>query len=282
MARSQRTVRSRRVLLQIVVAAVVLAVAAAVVLTVSLRPKPSSHPAPGSSPAAVDVSAAIRSVPASVFDQIGAGTAQTAPTKVDAPALTQGGTPLVLYAGGEFCPFCAAERWPLAVALSRFGTFSGLGQTSSADAPEVYPDTATLSFHGASYASEVLALSAKELSDREHKPLDELTAAEQKVVDGYDAPPYTQQSGTIPFVDIGGGWLIHGAEYDPAVLKGTTHAQIAQALTDPSSPIAQAVIGSANVITVALCDQTGGQPASVCTSSGVTTAAAAMAQQKQQ
>ncbi len=34
------------------------------------------------------------------------------------------GKPEVLFVGAEFCPFCAAERWPLIVALSRFGHFS--------------------------------------------------------------------------------------------------------------------------------------------------------------
>ena len=43
-----------------------------------------------------------------------------------APPLTSDGKPLVVYIGAEYCPFCAAERWPMVVALSRFGTFSGL------------------------------------------------------------------------------------------------------------------------------------------------------------
>jgi hypothetical protein len=60
------------------------------------------------------------------------------------------GKPLVVYIGAEYCPFCAAQRWPLVVALSRFGTFSGLSVTRSAS-EDVFPDTATLSFHSASY-----------------------------------------------------------------------------------------------------------------------------------
>jgi hypothetical protein len=59
----------------------------------------------------------------------------------------------VLYAGAEYCPFCAAERWALATALSRFGTFTNLGTTASAGGQEYAPNTATLSFHGATYTS---------------------------------------------------------------------------------------------------------------------------------
>lgn len=256
-----------------------LAVAGAVVFAVAQTNRQTAAPAATETPAAVDVTQAVGSVPASVFDSVGAGTAKAAPSKIDAPPLTQGPLPEVLYIGGEFCPFCAAERWPLAVALSRFGSFSNLGQITSAPSPEVYPNTATLSFHGASFTSSYLALTAKEIFDQQHNPLDQLTDAEQQNLSTYDAPPYTQTAGSIPFVNIGGGWVISGAQFDPAVLAGKSHAQIAAALSDPGSPIAKAVIGTANVISVALCEQTGGQPVSVCQSSGVQAAATAMGTQ---
>lgn len=31
--------------------------------------------------------------------------------------------PYFLYVGGQFCPFCAAERWSMVKALSNFGTW---------------------------------------------------------------------------------------------------------------------------------------------------------------
>jgi hypothetical protein len=49
--------------------------------------------------------------------------------------------------------------------------------------------------------------------------------------------------------------------------------QIATAMRDPSTTISQAILGSANNITAALCTQTGGKPADVCSSSGVVAAA---------
>jgi hypothetical protein len=44
----------------------------------------------------------------------------------------------------------------MVVALSRFGTFTDLGTTHSSSS-DVYPNTATLSFHGASYRSDYIA-----------------------------------------------------------------------------------------------------------------------------
>ena len=64
-------------------------------------------------------------VPASVLAQVGIGASSPQALKpVTGPALTSGGKPEMLYIGAEWCPYCAAERWAMAVALRRFGTFS--------------------------------------------------------------------------------------------------------------------------------------------------------------
>ena len=238
----------------------------------------------GSTAAPDAVVNAIGGVPAATFDTVGAGTINAAPKAMQgAEAITADGKPRVLYVGAEYCPFCAAERWAVAVALSRFGSFSGLGVTTSAGSPEVYPNTATLSFHGATYTSSVLSFSGYEETTNKRQgssyaPLDRLDAADQKVVDTYNKPPYTQTEGSIPFVDIAGRYVASGAIYTPKVLEGKSRAEIAAALHDPTSPVARAVDGSANVLTAAICEATGGKPADVCTSTGVTTAADALAQ----
>src|SRR5438270_1263439 len=41
--------------------------------------------------------------------------------RVSAP-LRQGRKPVFLFVGAQYCPFCAAERWAVVKALSRFGT----------------------------------------------------------------------------------------------------------------------------------------------------------------
>jgi hypothetical protein len=50
------------------------------------------------------------------------------------------------------------------------------------------------------------------------------------------------------------------------VLSGLSWSTIATDLHNPSSPVAQAVNGTANYITAAICKMTGNQPASACTS----------------
>jgi Domain of unknown function (DUF929) len=215
---------------------------------------------------------AVSSVPAAVLNQIGAGTLSLAPKATTGAALTAGGKPEVLYVGAEYCPYCATERWAVAVALSRFGTFSGLGQTASSPS-DVYPSTATLTFHGATYTSPYLSFTAKEIQSNKvvngtYATLDTLTAAQESLVNTLN------KGGGIPFIDMGGKYVISGATYDPGVLKGKTHAQIAAALSDPTSSIALGADGSANVITAAICASTKNKPTAVCTSAGVMAAAA--------
>jgi hypothetical protein len=55
-----------------------------------------------------------------------------------------------------------------------------------------------------------------------------------------------------------------------------TWSQVAAAMQSPSSPVAQDIDGAANVITAAICKVTNGQPGAVCTSAGVTAAAASL------
>jgi hypothetical protein len=213
----------------------------------------------------------VTGVPAIVLDSVGAGTVKTAPSLLKASALTVGGKPRVLYVGAEYCPYCATERWAMVIALSRFGTFTGLGQTTSSPS-DVYPSTATLTFHGATYTSDYLSFTGKEIESNQvvngaYAPLDSLSAADEALVQKYSP-------GSIPFVDIGGKYLISGAEYDPQLLHGKTPVQIAAALSDPASAIAKGADGTANVITAALCSIIGNQPAAVCTSPGVLAGAA--------
>jgi len=230
---------------------------------------------------------AVTAVPATVLDEVGPGGVQAVPRMVDAPVLTADGKPKVLYVGAEYCPFCAAQRWPVVVALSRFGTWTGLGQTTSAS-DDVYPDTATLSFHGATYTSDYLSFTGVETSGRtkvngQYALLDTLSAADQKTFATYNQPPYINGSaGGIPFLDLGGSYLSAGASLDPQLLAGKSNRQIAAALSDPASPIAQAVDGSANVITAALCEVTGQQPTRVCSAPGVTAAAKTLARGNKQ
>ena len=238
----------------------------------------SSGGGPVSSGPTAKVVNAATTVPPSAFDKVGTGAAQAAPQPIPGNhSLTADGKPKILYVGAEYCPYCATERWAVVAALSRFGTFSDVGTTTSSGT-DVYPNTATLSFHGASYDSKYISFAGYETQDRQHAPLDQLPPEDQRVFRTFDFPPYvpSDSAGSIPFVDLGGKYMIVGASYDPQVLQGKTHLEIAQAMHDPNSDIGKAVDGTANLISGRVCSLTGQKPASVCSSPGVTAAAKAM------
>jgi hypothetical protein len=215
----------------------------------------------------------VTSVPAATLDQVGGGTVTAPPTTISGPALTSGGKPEMLYIGAEYCPYCAAERWGMIVALSRFGTFKGLATIRSAErngagTAEPFPLTATFTFLHASYTSKYLTFtSVEELTNIPDKatggytPLQTPTAAQQALIQKYDAA----NNGAIPFIDYGNKFMSVGASYNPGVLSGLSWTQIANDLSTPSSAVAQGVLGTANYATAAICGLTGDQPATACT-----------------
>ena len=215
---------------------------------------------PPASPATTaQVLATITSLPASEFDQVGLGSATNVLTKVSGTALKgAGGKPLVFYFGAEFCPYCAAERWAIIVALSRFGTFTGL-KTTTSSSTDVFPNTPTFTFHGVTYTSDFVEFQSVEVSDRQQNPLETPTAAQQALISSYD------QADTIPFIDFGNRFALPKPSYMPDVINGMTWEAIATALTNPESSQAQAIVGSANLVTAAICVLTANQPATVCT-----------------
>jgi thiol-disulfide isomerase/thioredoxin len=66
----------------------------------------------------------LQSIPVSTLAAAPTGGVITTPQSVNGSSLTSAGKPEILFIGAEFCPHCAAERWPLYIALSKFGTFS--------------------------------------------------------------------------------------------------------------------------------------------------------------
>ena len=210
---------------------------------------------------AAAIAASVTSVPPATLESVGAGALSNPlqTTGATAPLKAASGKPVVIYVGAEFCPFCASERWSLVVALSRFGTFKGLGLTRSS-ASDVYPNTATFTFRGSSYTSDVIELAPVETQDRDHNPLDTPSALQDASLKRYD------QAGSIPYLSIADRYFEVGSGYPPDVLAGRTWQQIADQMRDPSSSVARAVLANANFITAAICDVTANAPASVCDS----------------
>jgi hypothetical protein len=177
------------------------------------------------------------------------------------------GKPVILYVGAEYCPFCAAQRWGMINALSRFGTFSGVQPITSSE-----DNVPTFSFHGSTYSSQYIDFVGRETGDQNNNPLDSLTAQQQQIFNTYDKPPYTGKdasTGSIPFIDIANQRVSAGAYYEPNVLVGHSYQDIATQLKDPNSDIAKGVIGTANYLTAAICLATNNQPANVCTANPI-------------
>jgi Domain of unknown function (DUF929) len=272
-AEQQRARVRRRLLMAGGSMGIVLAFVAALL---GLRLAHSGQPAPeGQAPVSLAaVASKLGSVPAATFDSVGAGGAAGLKAISGAPGLTADGRPEILYMGGEYCPFCAAERWALAVAVSRFGTLSGLHFIHSSPTDGDIP---TLSFYKSGYRSEYLSFDPVEWYGEAddastpfgHVYLQQPTAQEAALFGKY-------ANGSLPFVDIANRYLVPEAQYDPADLSGLSWAQIAAAMQDPSSQVARDIDGAANILTAALCQVTHGQPGGVCTSAGVRAAAGSL------
>jgi len=250
----KRAEKRRRLLAAIGAVAVVLSVVATLV-TVKLTSTP-VHQAASESAAPAVVMRQVTTVPTALLSRVNPGQVATPLQEVrtSGPPLTINGKLAIVFVSEESCPFCAAERWPLTVALSHFGTWSRLGITKSS-ATDVYPDTATFSFRAARYRSAELTLRTTELTDNAGHPLQAQTPLDAKLIATYDVPPYVNsvyQSGAVPFLDIGNQYILAGAQYDPQLLAGLSAAQIAGQLSNPSSPVAEAVDGAARVIVAAI------------------------------
>jgi hypothetical protein len=253
-AARKRAEARRRLLAAIGAVTAVLAVVVALV-AIKLTSAP-ARPVATESAASSVIVRQVTTVPAAVLTGVSPGQVITPLQAVQGsgPPLTIGGKPVIVFVSEESCPFCAAERWSLAVALSHFGTWSHLGSTTSS-ATDVYPGTATLSFRAAVYRSTELTLRTTELTDNAGRPLQAQTALDTRLIGAFDVPPYVNsadQSGAVPFLDIANRYILAGAQYSPQVLAGLSAAQIASQLANPSSPVAQAIDGSARVIVAAI------------------------------
>ncbi len=211
------------------------------------------------------------------FSVAGGGTAPYT-VATSTPTLDLGGKPALVFVGAEFCPYCAALRWSLIIALSRFGTFSGLTYMTSS-ATDVYPNTHTFSFLKSHYASPYLTFLSDEIegnvagSNGQYPLLQPPTQLEAQLLSQYDTAPYVQAttSGGVPFVDVANRFIWGGSVYDPGLLAGLTWSQIAQQLSSPgSTQVSVAIMSNANLFTAGICKADGQQPGSVCQLPGIT------------
>ena len=268
----------------IVIAAISLVVIVAVVATLVLvklnRTTASTNAA--SSLASPAVVKAVTGVPNSALAAASVPTGSIAmPYKVTGGAsFTSGGKPVVLYMGADYCPYCAAERWPLVIALSKFGTFSNLHTTSSSST-DVYPNTQTFSFYGSHYSSPYIDFQSVEMqtnipSNGSYTTLQTPTALQNQLFSKYDQPPYAATATGIPFIDFANKYIVSGPSYSPSLLSGLSRASIAGSLTITGTVTNQAILPSANLIIATICKIDNNQPASVCSIPAVAAAEASL------
>jgi len=260
-AQQRQAERRRRILAISGVAAALVIVVVIVAVAAATRSNKPSQSGSSNGPLPADVQSKL-TVPASTLASVGTGSSATAAIQsVTGTELTSGGKPEMLYIGAEWCPYCAAMRWAMAVALSRFGTFSPLKGIHSSST-DVYPNTATLTFDNSTYTSKYLVFTPVETEDVNHNTLVTPTAAQSALWSRYGT------NGSFPFIDIGNRFVA-GTMYNPQVLQKLTWSQIAADLQIASTPPAQGADGSANVLTAAICKVTGNLPANVCTTAPV-------------
>lgn len=266
------------------VALVLVIVIVLVVIKVSGNSTVSTSPStvpPAPAPSAVVQ--AVTHIPASVYDAVGvtSPTATVQPPTIlrGQPALESGGKPEVLFVGNEFCPYCAAERWALVAALSRFGRFTTLNAMQSSG-NEAFSTTPTFTFYQSRYHSRyVSAVLLEEYGTQRnaagtgYAPLEHLSSKERALLARFDTPTAGGTGRLVPFVDVANKGVVAGGSFSPSILEQLSATQVATALKDAKDPSTQAIVAAANYLSAVICAADGAKPAAVCTSTGVTAAA---------
>jgi Domain of unknown function (DUF929) len=182
-------------------------------------------------------------------------------------ALTSGGKPELLYVGAEFCPYCAAQRWALYVALSKFGTFSpDPGKIHSATLDGNVP---TMTFYGTTYSSPYFSFTPLELYTN-------MPAANGNGYTQLQVPTQTQfnlfQSlggGSYPFIDFAGKEYLSGSQYSYASMQNKAFATVAAQVGNNSTTIGADVNAGSYLLIKSICRSLSGhQPTAVCSAAG--------------
>lgn len=246
------------------------------VLVLSVTTIPTGSTSPTSSRAKGSVLSSFTARGVSVSDSVLEAVGLTPGITLPKPAtgrllLTDRGKSAVVYVGANYCPFCAMQRWALVVALSRFGTFTKLGPVVSSSSTDAFPGLKSWSFHGSRYSSRYVTFDPAELySSRpavkrrgtsasfSDARLDRLSPLQRKAY-GYH--------GISPFVNIANRFVMIGSMSSPQLIEGLPLDRIVADLSNPTSPVGQAIDGDANYLIAAICDVAGVHGARICSSS---------------
>jgi len=198
----------------------------------------------------------ITGVSNSTLSEIGVPNGVISPASISGSRLTLNGLPEILYIGGDYCPYCAVERWSLIMALSRFGQFSGLTYMLSSST-DVNPNSPTFSFSSANYTSKHIAFVGVEEFGRDPGTVTQpLTTQQQSLISQYDTCG-SGSSGGIPFVDIANVYAVNCGAQSVLDISNKNWTEVASVLNTPGSNVAQLIDGAANALISAICNVTG-------------------------
>jgi thiol-disulfide isomerase/thioredoxin len=174
--------------------------------------------------------------------------------------MRRAGKVFVFFMGAEFCPYCAAERWAIVRSLQKFGQWDGLKQTISAARDEPFLNLPTYDFTKATYTSSHIEFVAREIKDREFKPLQKLLKTEEKLLRRFNPKK------EIPFLLIGGRFTQIGSGFPPKIFIGHTFRQTETELKKVESEIRKTIDDEASIISALLC--VSGLPPELCKETG--------------
>lgn len=165
----------------------------------------------------------------------------------DQPFKRSSGKSLVYFMGAGFCPFCAAERWAIVMALERFGKWEGIVEDKSAGQDEKYLNVPTFNLARARYSSEHIEFAGKETADRNFEPLQELDDSDFEILDMYNPDQM------IPFLLVDGQYMQVGTGFSPEMIQNMSHEQVRTELSNPESVIGKAIREEIDNITALAC-----------------------------
>ncbi len=216
---------------------------------------------PAGTPIPAATLAKLQSVPISTLAAAPTGGVVTTPQSVSGSSLVADGKPEMLFIGAEYCPHCAAERWPLYIALSKFGTFTPQpGRIHSANEDG---DVPTLTFYGTTYTSPYLTFAPVEVFTNRpqgngYAPLQTPTQAQVTLWEDTNGGEY-------PFVDFGGKKVLPSAQYLFTPLENLPFSAVAAQVGNNSTTIGANIDASAAQLITTICGSLSNEkPAAVC------------------
>ncbi len=264
-ARQKKKDRTRRITIYVTVAIIAASIAVGVYF-VSTASGGSVLDKYDNVPISSTVMAGLQSVSRQPYGPAPSSTMQSDVDNYAQSPYVSNGKPELVFVGGEFCPYCAVERWALIMALNRFGNFTNLHYMTAANDEGDY---ATFTFVGSSYSSNYIVFKAFEAEDRAGNALQTVPANYSSV--------WTTFGNGFPFVNMGNTYVIKVSLLAfPDILTGGNWTSILNEISTSDSTGLQ-IRQAANMITAVICKATSGSPAAVCSAPPIGSATSAIA-----